>query len=356
MNIEKQYKKIIKSYEKNAKRIGDKHFYQKLYENLDFLSSASTISIRQRGYKNQDKIIALLRLPYKWIPSAGFYALFHRMMNGLYFAERFGFTPVADRWIGCAYEEKEQIDGTNVVFEYYFNPLSDISLDDALESYSVVIPGNPSLDMMARKCQSKEWYRPNDVYVREMARLYKKYVSLNEKTSKKIKTDINGLIGSEGEQCLAVHFRGTDYKGNWNGHPVSIDFESYVHSIRECLETGKYSKILLATDDNNYKDLFYKEFKNVVCYDDVFRSDNDVSAAFSKSDRELHGYRLGYEVIRDVYTMANCGGFISGHSMVSQAAEEVRIAQDKEYKDRIILDKGININSKIWMESKDWKK
>ena len=84
----------------------------------------------------------------------------------------------------------------------------------------------------------------------------------------------------------------------------------------------------------------------MVCYPDVIRSDGLDSVMNSRSDRKLHHYLLGWEVLRDMHTMAACEGMIAGLSQVSKAARIQKRAAGNEYADLIILDKGINPRKK----------
>ena len=80
-------------------------------------------------------------------------------------------------------------------------------------------------------------------------------------------------------------------------------------------------------------------------YQDTFRGNTDISVAFSKSEREFHKYKLGYEVIRDMWTLAQCDGLVSGLSQVSSCARIVKESQGKQYIDLKIIDRGINHNN-----------
>lgn len=59
---------------------------------------------------------------------------------------------------------------------------------------------------------------------------------------------------------------------------------------------------------------------NVKSYSDVFRSNGNISVAFSESSREQHKFKLGYEVLRDTYTLSKCDILVAGLSNVSYAA------------------------------------
>lgn len=322
-------------------------FMKYLYESMEFSDSSSTVTIRQMGMNNQDRNIALLRLPIEWIPTAGFYALLNRMMCALAFADRFGFTPVADKWIHSSYQEEMNINGTDHVFEYYFEPLSDISLKEAKKSYNVMIPSNLNMDMVLKQYHVVEWYRPSEGFIGKMGELYRKYICLNNETKIKIENDISKIL-----QCgnvLGVHIRGTDFKLNHNLHPAALKVEDYEEYIEEAVSKYGFEKIFLATDDIDIRKKFYKKYGDRVrSYENVFRTEGNVSVAYSIGSRKNHKYLLGYEVIRDVYTLAACNGFIAGNSQVSVGVRINKAAKGENFIFQKIIDKGINYNSNDW--------
>lgn len=53
---------------------------------------------------------------------------------------------------------------------------------------------------------------------------------------------------------------------------------------------------------------YKREFEDrFIYYIDTYRSEKKKSVAFSRNDRDWHKYRLGMEVLCNVYTLAACG-------------------------------------------------
>ena len=74
----------------------------------------------------------------------------------------------------------------------------------------------------------------------------------------------------------------------------------------------------------------------------TFRSDNHNGAQDTFSDRPLHRYKLGLELLRDIYTLANCDSLVCGLSQVSFAARYVNLAIGKKFGEVVIIDHGVN--------------
>lgn len=345
------YKRLVLDFKKStlAAGISEDQFYKWCYDGMDMTHDKTIVSIRQRGYKNQDKLIALLRLPFEWIPTAGFYATFNRMLCGLCFADRLHFTPVVDRWVGSPYLLDFPIDGADNVFEYYFQRVSDITIDEAYESYNVMVPSNVNMDVVLAECGIREWYRPNDMYLKRMGSVYEKYIHLRPKIEAQMSADIENILHRK--KTLGIHIRGTDFKGNWNLHPKALTVEDYIPFIQEVIEKYDMEQIFVATDDVGMVEAIRKVYPEVLFYQDVNRGEGETSVAFMDSEDKLYKYRLGYEVIRDAYTLAYCDYLIAGRSQVSIAARIIKASKSESYSYYKILDKGINYNNKEWMDN-----
>lgn len=98
------------------------------------------------------------------------------------------------------------------------------------------------------------------------------------------------------------------------------------------LTEGGYEQIFLATDENSAVQSFKERFGDrVKTYADTYRDeDGDDSIAFSSSDRRMHKYLLGLEVLRDEYTLTQCDGLVCGYSNVTFMARIMRRAWNKK--------------------------
>ncbi len=305
------------------------------------------IMITELGQKNKHKVVAYITLNKMWVPTAGFFALLHKTLCGLYFADKMGFYPVVANWDACAYEEEEKVNGTKNVFEYYFQPVSRISVSDALNSNNVVIPSEENMNMPFYR-YGCEWFHVSDAYIENMGVIFRKYIRRNDRIRERMERDMHEVLGNR--KSLAIHFRGTDYKINANGHPVSLELEDYYSYIVQAMKKHKFEQIFVATDDSDALKKIKKKFKNIVCYQDTVRTDGNVSVAFLDQGRKRNSYELGYEVLRDAYTLAACDGLIAGGSQVAVGARLIKASTKEKFQYCKIIEKGINRNQKDWMK------
>lgn len=277
---------------------------------------------------------------------SGFFAEHNKLLSLLYFADYHGLTPVVRFHPGYCYAESHAVNGTENPFEYYFEQPCGIGTE-ALGTYQCVLRSRKENGYLAAKLnEGAAGYTRSDLYINEMARITSKYIRLNSIVRTQMQQEISALTGSGGEKILAAHVRGTDFKKNYNGHPIYIPAKEYLEAVQEVCQKGGYEKVFIATDDAEALALFKEKFGDrLLYYHDVTRGEGD-TVMNSRDTRENHKYLLGIEVLRDMYTLAACKGLVAGLSQVSFAARIQKKSMGEEYQDLVILNHGINYHKK----------
>ena len=274
--------------------------------------------------------------------NTGFFAQLRHTLNLLSYADFYKLTPVIC-WTGeWNYKEEKLVNGTNNVYEYYFQQPSNIAEADINRCRNVVNSSGGG-----QKFIDLEWnaqtYRDMHSFVGQYSSLYLKYCKLNMITKRYIDENIENLLNKK--KTLGIHVRSTDFKKAFDKHPVYVNKYDFLEPAKKLLEKYSYQQIFLATDSMEAVELFRGEFGDkLVFYNDVLRSDGDVGVHCLKSKRVNHHYKLGLEILRDCYTLASCDSLLAGLSQVSFAARYIRVANGMEYNDIVILDHGINRN------------
>lgn len=272
----------------------------------------------------------------------GFFAEFHTMLQKLIFAETFHLKPYV-RWGKEFLYYEEDIKSTQNAYEYLFEPING-ELGNRIDRAELLT--------ISKKGQAgwieEKYHRGYDLsgeYLAKAADVYRRYIRLNSQTAPEMQKEIHTLLGDK--KTLAVHYRGTDFKMNYDNHPVCVTLEQELKVIRQTMREEGFEQIFLATDDKAAVEAFRAEFKKqIVFYSDVARSNSTTSVAFSKSNREMHHYLLAYEVLRDMLTLAACDGLVAGVSQVSICARIAKASEGKEYTYVHIIDNGKNYNNK----------
>lgn len=303
-----------------------------------------TVLIEHRGMKFSDKIVYHIKI-YETVDKRkfkrngmGFAAALYLSLIDINFSERFGLTPVVEWGNTATYYDSGMDEITQNVFEYYFEPVSEIDYKEINECRTIIENGARNGFFFMKHVNG---YATEQDEIRNLGYIFKKYIHLNERVMKYINDNLCKMLGTE--KVLAVHVRGTDYNVGFENHPKVVTANEYLVKVKDLYMRGNYYNVFLATDDLNVLTLFKHEFKDkLLYYTDVFRTDNNVGPHNTPNNRPLHYYKLGLEVLRDIYTLANCDSLVCGLSGVSFAARYVNVALGREFKELVILDKGIN--------------
>lgn len=279
----------------------------------------------------------------------GFFAELGVTLIKLYFADERGFTPYVHWGKKYLYYEQGGINGEENAFLYYFMQTSHVKKIDKARH---LVKSEMRHYEQVKALFGAVSYEVSEEYVDAMAQMMKKYIRYNEKTEKYLKKHREELLGDK--KTLGVHYRGTDFRKQYNNHPVAVQVEQTIEAVKKLFEKKGYEQIFLATDENEAVRRFKEVFGDrVKFYQDTYRDEGgDDSIAFSKSDRAHHKYLLGLEVLRDEYTLVCCDGLVCGYSNVTFIARIMRRGWlEKDYQDYVLIDNGIYHNNNNFWES-----
>ena len=163
------------------------------------------------------------------------------MLRGLAYAEYYNLIPFVNWPEGNPYYDSS-VKWTNNAFEYYFEPVSEVLLDDVERGKRVIL----SRDYVdCPDAFADDSYSNAESTINLYALYNKKYIVIREEARSKIYEDINKLIG--GKRTLAVHIRGVEW-GNIAGHPEAPNLKEYFDQIDRAKEEHQFEQIFLATD------------------------------------------------------------------------------------------------------------
>jgi hypothetical protein len=285
-------------------------------------------------------------------PSEGFFAVFRRTLNGLFFSDFINAIPYISYTTDFMYYEKDEINGTSNPFEYYFERVSNVSELEVAQSKLVIeySTGNNKLAESLNDNYESRYHMPyhiQDEYIEAMGNTMGKYIRLNKPTYNYIYDSISRVMHPK--KTLAVHARGTDFRQYYKFHPNMVGPDDYFPIIDEAIRYAGFQQIFLATDDNDILTIFKKRYTGMlVYYDDVFRGNSTQGIHTTNVHREHHHYLLGLEVLRDMYTLAACDGFIGGMSQVSMATRITKLSLGEKFEYSRIIDKGVVESGKIY--------
>lgn len=325
------------------KKMKDKEFIDLI------LNRENILKYNNFGPLNDEKIIYFIAINQSEI---GFGAYFRWTLHALYDADTLKAEPVVYFGEMCPYRENINIAGTDNPFEYYFEQPAKIKVEAALKSSKVISFMGPnlyridkSLGIMKDSSDLPVGYKNiSDKYIITLGAIVQKYIKLNSKSIEFISTSQKKIFRDniDLKTVLAVHVRGTDFALHWDKHPNIVGIEDYFKIIDEAIEKHHFKYIFLATDDSVRLNIFKDKYNEKLLYfEDVNRTSEQVNVSFVRNDREKNRYLNGLECLRDMYTMAKCGGFIAGLSQVSISVRIINRSSENIFLYEKIINKGI---------------
>lgn len=302
--------------------------------------------IETLGDKNKGRVLYVYDENHSF--GMGFFAVYRYMIEACCLCELYGFVPVFHFGDKFPYSEVgAKINNETDSYKMFFQNPADVEYKDAMNSFGVSFSDGEKIGYIRRLLLGNDEaerveYEYNDKYFKEMAVYAKKYIHLNPMLEKDLNSDIIDLIGEK--KTIAVHVRIKVFLHGINNHPKVVSLEDYLKKTEEAIKNG-YEQIFLATEEENTILAFQNRFGDkVVYYKDVFRAEEG-NITYISDSRQHHRYRLGYEVLRDMHTMARCDGLIAGLSQVSFCAQITKYERDEEYQFRHIFNLGVNCSN-----------
>lgn len=281
----------------------------------------------------------------------GFFALMRLVLNSLAYADYYGLKPIVVYKSCVSYQEEKELYGKKNSFEYYFKQTTDLYGEETLEylkkrrSLYKCIPAHYTQTFQMYNLPVVQDYLLEKEHYAFLANIIKQHIQFQPHIERMLNSDLKQIGFTLGMIC--VHYRGSDFKNNYGSHPVSIGVEDYILAIKSLPEEFANRKIFLATDDIPALDRFNKEFGNrIVKYNDVQRTDGNLSVICSESVRDNHHFLLGYEVIRDMYTLSMGSCLVAGLSQVSIFARLYKLSRNEQYEHEVLMSKGVNQNNR----------
>jgi hypothetical protein len=313
---------------------------QKCEEILNSDKRPDKITLIHYGDLNRDKIIYYISLQDEY-KVQGFCSLLRYTLKYLYYADTMNFTPVVEHSKELLYSEESEVNGHTNPYEYYFQQTSCVTLLEAQNSDKVV----RSRLVDTTFCGYNTSYGFEQKEIDFYSRIYSKYIKLNPKISNMIEHDLQKI---KKYRTLGVHVRGTDYKIGYNRHPVVVTEDEFLIEIEKCMKNYNFEYVFLATDEEKTVDVFRKKFgEKLIIHDDTYRSKDGNAIHYGNNIvRPNHKFLLGYEILRDVYSLATCEGLLAGESNVSVLARVINKSNNSAYTYLNILNNGFHNNKK----------
>jgi len=284
-----------------------------------------TFRISSFGELNPDKIFYVI----KRFPGAGLFSNLTFVLNHLKISEHFGFIPVVDMQnFPSWYSEKNLINNTFNSWEYYFNQVSNFSLDEVYKSKKVIFTDNIYHKSFTRLIFEDP----------KLIQLAKKYIKINSNIIKKHDEFFNKNFLNK--KILSVYLRGGEFKTIPN-HDFPPTEKQIIYKAKKIFENNNIDVIFLSSKEVEHVELFKKVFGNKLVYYDSFRSKKDF---FTFYPRKNHRYLLGEEILSEMLVLSKSDHLIYSLSNVSQASIFFDLNKNQK---KYYINNGVNFSNRL---------
>lgn len=288
-----------------------------------------------KGEKNPDKVFYVIRGSGK---SVGLCSHFITVINEAYGAMNQGYIPVVDfRENRTQYNMPYRIDGTWNAWEYYFEQISQYTLEEVYESKKIIESGYSGI--RGGKIEIANCLDYSDEAIRRVKDFVWGMIVVKQNILGLVKRKKEELFNVQGE-ILGVFCRGTDYIAlKPTGHPVQPQVQDVVIKTQEYLSNyPNIKKIFLATEDANIFYTFNKVFGDMCIISDHSFVENYDGKDYVYNYLPEDKYLVGRDYLIKMLLLAECDYLIASKA---SGAYFTMIMKEKDWKDKYIFELGI---------------
>ena len=308
-------KSILTNQEINTSNFVLLDFYNHYLKNIKYFSF---------GEKNPNKKFYVINRT----PGAGLFSNVTYVLNQIKLCKTLGFIPIIDMQnFPTIYNEKKKVEKTYNSWNYFFEPLNKISLNQVYKSKNVFFSSGQF-----------ESFMPVDMTERKISSFIK-YIRIKKKYSLEAEKFIKKNIFKK-DKVLGVHFRGSTYKVA-RRHAFPSTKEIMLKNVLKLMGEFKYTKVFLVTEEKDYLNYFKTQLGEKCIYTNQYRMTNQDS--FKIYPRQFHRFKLGKEILIDTMILSKCAGLTFIKSNVISAA--ITISKKKMKLHEIFL--GYNSRNKF---------
>lgn len=287
---------------RNAMRSPSDYFYH-IYSSVQVMKSMLWCSVRESfGEKNRDKVIFLADFS-GGSAGLGDYVMFLGIWRRI--AKQRGWSFVVNL---CHKPNQYLMSESENMWDYFFESMSDMPLDEVYESASVISAHTNGISLTSHGLP----YTEHGLY-RAMGnpREVIQFMKFNQETRIKIDEWMPEILKTE-NRVLGVILRGTDFRPEVCKDTASLD--KMLKKCRFIMDLYGYSHIFLATEDLEYYEKTKQEFGDQCLAIDQKRAYHDYRIGH-KTCAELlaveDGREFGRKYLAIVQSLANCKALLS---------------------------------------------
>lgn len=276
------------------------------------------------GNLNPEKTFYVIR---RRPPGWGFFSNIFFVLQGLEYAQKNGYIPIVDMenyWVG-ELSSLRKINGTHNAWCYFFNQVSEYSLEEVYKSKNVILSNGSNI------LGNKNWLTNRNItfatsysLLTSAKVILDKYLSLNDETLKFVKS-IKNELQWDGNNTLGVFIRGTPYFQDIHFPDKTVpNLEYFISEIKYLLSKKSIKYMYVSTEDYRVYNLVCSEFKNIVIIPSIRYDSKKKVMDWETSQKMTHVdglVKMGYEktlpYLVEINLLISCVDFIGTFSNAS---------------------------------------
>lgn len=284
------------------------------------------------GSINKDKIIYVIKPDYQ-DGVEGLLSLIQKQVIYIDYAKRKGYIPFVD-WKNY---KTQYYDGKNNVWNYFFQPVSNLKEEDVYRSKNVYLSGWTFKDINPTGVLEADIFYDSKIEDQSYKLLMNNLIFCDE-VKERVDKEARSL---DIQNCIGVYVRGTDYiKLRPSGEYIQPDLNLVEKQISKFID--KYhAPVFLVTEDGNIYDVLLKEFGDdikVVSYDSFIRN-YDGKDVLSKSNvLNDDKKQRGQDYLVKMILLSKCRYLISS---ITQGSKFSYALNGGKYEDEYIFNLGL---------------
>ena len=262
--------------------------------------SKKKVYIVSGGEKNPDKVFYVIQRS----PGFGLFSNVFFVLNHIRIAKQFNFIPIVDMQnYTTLYNEKKKIFNTYNAWEYYFDQISNYTLDEVYKSQNIILTNSTYYNNLGFETEISQ--------SKELLEIFNNNIFIKKNKLKLIKILKRRLF--KNQKILGVHFRSSFYKGS-----LPFTKEKIIQKIKEVNSKNEYDKIFIMTEDSKNLEHIINEFKDKVIYlKNTFRSNYSEDIWNSKLPNIR--YKFGRDTLVQTALLSFCDAYIDIKTNPTQA-------------------------------------
>lgn len=246
-------------------------------------------------------------------PGAGLFSNMNHVLQGLLYSEKHKYQPsvdMANYW--TLYSQSRPYMRSQNAWEYFFQPIGDISLEQIYDSGNVILSkGNRIMEnhWIVDKGLRFTYDREK---IQELHEVYSRHIKLND-FSIRLLDRIKEYLDWSPESTLGTFYRGTDYlRIEPRGHPRQPIKNDFVSQVLVRANRNDLSRVFIATDEtairedleSRLKDKAVRNFRNYDFLKLLIPNNRLLCKYPEKNIVNTFGY------LCEVYLLSECESFV----------------------------------------------